>query len=156
VLAGGSTRTFAMCRDVFDCFARQVFYVGPCGSGARMKLVVNLVLGLNRAVLAEGLAFARSVGVSPERALEILKTGAAYSHVMDTKGAKMLRGDFTPQAKLSQHLKDVRLILSLGKKSGAELPLSKLHRQLLERLEAAGCGTLDNSAIIKAFSAKLH
>jgi 3-hydroxyisobutyrate dehydrogenase-like beta-hydroxyacid dehydrogenase len=151
VLVGGASKTFAACRDLFDSFARQSFHVGECGSGARMKLVVNLVLGLNRAVLAEGLAFAASVGVSPARALEILKAGAAYSRAMDTKGGKMIAGDFRPQAKLSQHLKDVRLILALGRGTGAKLPLSALHRQLLERLEAAGHGELDNSAILKAF-----
>ena len=116
-----------------------------------MKLIVNLVLGLNRAALAEGLSFARSVGVSPGRALEILKSGVAYSRVMDTKGIKMLKRDFRPQARLSQHLKDVRLILSLGKRAKAKLPLSALHRKLLEQIEAAGGGDLDNSAIIEAF-----
>ena len=151
VLVGGSTRTFAGCRDIFGSFAECVFHMGACGSGARMKLVVNLVLGLNRAVLAEGLAFARAVGVLPERALEILRAGTAYSRVMDTKGAKMLNDDFAAQAKLSQHLKDVRLILSLGKQTGAKLPLSKLHRKMLEGLEDMGYGELDNSAIIKHF-----
>src|SRR5262249_57435997 len=153
---GGPLRISGVCRDVFGCFARQVFHVGPCGSGARMKLVVNLVLGLNRAVLAEGLSFARAVGVEPRHALELLKAGTAYSRVMDTKGEKMLRRDFRPQAKLSQHLKDVRLILSLGKKAGAKLPLSMRHLKLLEQLKVAGCGEMDNSAIIKAFSPKLR
>ena len=151
VLAGGTRQSMAASRDVFECFARQTFHVGPSGSGARMKLVVNLVLGLNRAVLAEGLSFARKAGVSPERALEILKSSAAYSRVMDTKGNKMLKSDFKPQARLLQHLKDVRLILSLGKKVGAKLPLSAQHRKLLERVVAAGGGSLDNSAIIKAY-----
>lgn len=151
VLVGGPCATFEKCRDVFDSFARRTFHVGPCGSGARMKLVVNLVLGLNRAALAEGLSFAEAVGVSPERALDILKSGAAYSRVMDTKGGKMLNRDFSPQARLSQHLKDVRLILSAGKKTKAKLPLTALHRKLLAQVEAAGDGELDNSAIIKAF-----
>jgi len=151
VLVGGSRATFKACRDVFDCFTRQAFHVGPCGSAARMKLIVNLVLGLNRAALAEGLAFARAVGVSPRHALEILKAGASYSRVMDTKGKKMLTRDFSPQARLSQHLKDVRLILSLGKRVKLKLPMSALHCKLLEKVEAVDGGQLDNSAIIKAF-----
>lgn len=151
VLAGGTRQSVTACRDVFKSFARQTFHVGPCGSGARMKLVVNLVLGLNRAVLAEGLSFARAVGVAPECALEILKSSAAYSRVMDTKGSKMLKRDFKPQARLSQHLKDVRLILALGQKVSAKLPFSTLHRKLLAHVKAAGGGDLDNSAIIKAF-----
>ena len=69
---------------------------------------------------------------------------------MDTKGRKMIGQDFSVQARLSQHLKDVRLILAAGERSGAHLPLSGLHRRL-EEAEAAGLGDADNSAGIKAF-----
>jgi len=151
VLAGGDEQAFQACQDVFACFARRVFHVGGCGSGARMKLVLNLVLGLNRAVLAEGLSFAAAQGLDVNAALEILKAGPAYSRVMDTKGQKMLSGDFAPEARLSQHLKDVRLIMAAGERRGARLPLSALHCRLLENVEAAGFGDSDNSAIIKAF-----
>lgn len=119
-----------------------------------MKLVVNLVLGLNRAVLAEGLAFAKAQGLDPAFTLEVLRSGAAYSRAMDTKGDKMVREDFTPQARLAQHLKDVRLILAAGHECRAKLPLSGVHEQLLNALAAAGCGDLDNSAIIRAFEPK--
>ena len=151
VMAGGDAEAFARCRDLFACFAPRAFHLGPCGSGARMKLVVNLVLGLNRAALAEGLAFAAACGVDPAVALEVLKAGVSYSRVMETKGPKMLAADFTPEARLSQHLKDVCLILAAGERCGARLPLSGLHRKLLERLEAAGLGAADNCAIIEAF-----
>ena len=116
-----------------------------------MKLVANLALGLHRAVLAETLAFAHACEVSPTDALEVLKAGAAYSRVMDDKGQKMLNHDFTVEAKLSQHLKDVRLILAAAGKKNAKAPLSQVHRQLLERLETAGYGEMDNSAIIMAY-----
>ena len=76
-----------------------------------MKLVVNLVLGLNRAVLAEGLALARACGLDPSAALEILRAGPAASRVMDVKGAKMLSGDFTPQARLAHDTRDAQNIL---------------------------------------------
>jgi 3-hydroxyisobutyrate dehydrogenase-like beta-hydroxyacid dehydrogenase len=151
VIAGGEPWAFDACRDLYAAFAPRAFHVGPWGSGARMKLVVNLVLGLNRAVLAEGLALARSCGLDPAAALEILRASPAYSRVMDTKGAKMILGDFAPQARLAQHLKDVHLILKMGGQCGARLPLSALHRELLERLAAQGYHDADNSAIIRAF-----
>jgi len=116
-----------------------------------MKLVANLALGLHRAVLAETLTFAQACGVSPTDALEVLKAGAAYSRVMDDKGEKMLHHDFTVEAKLSQHLKDVRLILAEAHTGNAKVPLSQIHRQLLERLDGFGYGDLDNSAIIMAY-----
>ena len=83
-----------------------------------MKLVTNLVLGLNRAALAEGLAFAKAIGLAPAAALEVLLNCPAYSRTMDAKGPKMVAGDFTPQAKLSQHLKDVRIILAEAERAG--------------------------------------
>jgi 3-hydroxyisobutyrate dehydrogenase-like beta-hydroxyacid dehydrogenase len=150
-ICGGTEAAFARCRDLFEHCCREAYHVGPAGSGARMKLVVNLVLGLNRAVLAEGLEFARSSGIDPYQALEILKASPAYSRAMDTKGMRMLNDEFEPEARLSQHLKDVRLILAAGERFGARLPLSTIHRALLEEAEAAGFGASDNSAVIKAF-----
>lgn len=85
------------------------------------------------------------------RIRSILRAGPAYSRVMATKANKMLDGDFTPQARLAQHWKDVRLILSAGEQSGATPPLSTLHEELLSSLVQAGFGELDNSAVIKAF-----
>lgn len=151
LICGGTEDAFARCSDIFDQCCHRAFHVGPAGSGARMKLVVNLVLGLNRAVLAEGLEFARASGIDPFLALEVLKAGPAYSRAMDVKGLRMLTGDFDPEARLSQHLKDVRLILASGEASGALLPLSAVHRELLETVEMEGDGALDNSAVIRAF-----
>jgi 3-hydroxyisobutyrate dehydrogenase-like beta-hydroxyacid dehydrogenase len=152
VISGGEPGAFAACEDLFATFAARAFHVGPWGSGARMKLVVNLVLGLNRAVLAEGLSLATAAGLDPAVALEILEAGPAYSRVMDTKGAKMLSGDFSPQARLAQHAKDVALILAMGARCGARLPFSSLHGDLLGQLVEQGYRDADNSAIIRAFS----
>ncbi|MCU1238401.1 MAG: 6-phosphogluconate dehydrogenase, NAD-binding [Candidatus Solibacter sp.] len=151
VMAGGRRPVFDAASPLFRTFASRAFYLGPYGAGARMKLVVNLALGLHRAVLAETLAFAHACDVSPTDALEVLKAGAAYSRVMDDKGEKMLHHDFTVEARLSQHLKDVRLILDAARAKHAKTPLSQVHRQLLESLETAGYGDADNSAIIMAY-----
>jgi 3-hydroxyisobutyrate dehydrogenase-like beta-hydroxyacid dehydrogenase len=153
-MCGGDARVWPECEKLLASFARKSFYLGPCGAGARMKLVNNLVLGLNRAVLAEGLTFAEACGVDPAKALEVLASGSAYSRVMDVKGQKMLKRDYSLEARLSQHLKDVRLILAAGQRNGAKLPLSALHRKLLEDAEAAGYGEQDNSAVIEVFRTK--
>ena len=115
-----------------------------------MKLVNNLVLGLNRVALAEGLVFAKAIGIDMAQVLAVLKQGNAYSVAMDVKGQKMVEEDFTTQAKLSQHIKDVRLILEEAAAAGKNLPASKLHLELLQRAEAAGYGEMDNCVIIKA------
>ncbi|MGA3189495.1 MAG: NAD(P)-dependent oxidoreductase, partial [Bryobacteraceae bacterium] len=151
VLCGGAAAAFEVCRPIFGAIAERMFHLGGAGAGTRMKLAFNLVLGLNRAVLAEGLEFARKAGIRPEVALDVLKHGAAYSRVMDTKGQKMLDEDFAPQARLAQHLKDVRHILAEGGESGAVLPLSEVHARILQELDAAGFGANDNSAVIRWF-----
>jgi 3-hydroxyisobutyrate dehydrogenase-like beta-hydroxyacid dehydrogenase len=151
VTAGGPEDVFRESVGLFRLFASRWFHVGPWGSGARTKLVVNLVLGLNRAALAEGLAFARASGLDPAAVLDVLRCGAAYSRAMDAKGRKMIDGDFTPEAKLSQHLKDVRLVLDAGRRATAVLPLTTLHERLLAELERRGFGDADNSSVIRAF-----
>lgn len=151
VICGGSPAAFERAGLVLRHFANPCFHVGPAGSGTRMKLVTNLALGLSRAVLSEALSFARAQGLDAAVALEVLKAGPAYSRPMDTKGRKMLDGDFTPEARLAQHLKDVRLILAEAAKFGTQLPLSELHREMLQQLDEAGFGGEDNSAIIRAY-----
>jgi 3-hydroxyisobutyrate dehydrogenase-like beta-hydroxyacid dehydrogenase len=153
VLVGGETETVAKVHDVLASLAGEVVHVGPCGAGAKAKLVHNLVLGLNRAVLAEGLSLARSLGLDVAQMLAALRASPAASRVMETKGERMLRGRFEPDARLSQHHKDVQLILAAAQASGARVPLSTLHDRLLAEAEAAGFGELDNSAIIRVFEA---
>ena len=149
VMVGGVAEAFAACGDVLATLGQEAFHTGPSGSGAKMKLVTNLVLGLNRAALAEGLALGEAIGLDPDLALRVMRRSPAYSRAMDVKGEKMLRSEFSPDARLSQHLKDVRLILELGVQAGLPMTLSAAHRQILEQAEAAGLGALDNSALIQ-------
>lgn len=150
-LVGGTTEGFTGAKSLLECFSAQQFHTGASGTGATAKLIVNLVLGLNRAVLAEALNLAKACRMDQVRILEILRSGAAYSRVMDIKGDKMICGDFAPQARLDQHWKDVGLILELSRSANAAVPLSELHSQLLERASTLGFGQQDNSAIMKAF-----
>lgn len=151
LMIGGDKKVFEECEDLWKAWTDQYFYMGDSGSGSRMKLVMNLVLGLNRAVLAEGLCFADGLGISKESALGILKSSPAFSEVMMTKGEKMVQDDFEPQAKLSQHLKDVRLINQISTEKHRKTPLSELHELILTQLVEEGLGDLDNSAVIKYF-----
>jgi len=153
LMVGGDAEAFAASSDIFEAIGRQTFHTGPPGTGAKMKLVTNLVLGLNRAALAEGLAFAESLGLDLTLSLAVMRGSAAYSRMMDTKGERMIHADFAPDARLSQHLKDVRLIVDIGRQAGLPMPLSAAHRAVLEEAEAAGCGELDNSSIITVLRA---
>lgn len=149
VMVGGAAEAFAACGDVLAALGQEAFHTGPSGSGAKMKLVTNLVLGLNRAALAEGLALGEAIGLDPDLTLRVMRRSPAYSRAMDVKGEKMLRSEFSPDARLSQHLKDVRLMLELGAQAHLPMTLSAAHQEILEQAEAAGLGALDNSALIQ-------
>ena len=149
VILGGDAAAQEQCGDLFAALGCPVAAVGGSGSAAQMKLVTNLVLGLNRAALAEGLAFAEHLGLDAEKTVAILKASAAYSRIMDSKADKMIHREFSPVARLSQHLKDVDLMLHAGESGGLALPLTETHRGILAKAVAAGLGDLDNSALIE-------
>jgi len=156
LMVGGDPLAFETHTDLWQTLGRSVHYTGANGSASRMKLVTNLVLGLNRVALAEGLAYADSMGIEPQAALQVLIDSAAASRVMDAKGPKMIQQDFSVQARLSQHLKDVRVILQTARVGGLRLPLSETHQRLLELAESLGWGEWDNSAIVQVYDRKAN
>ncbi len=154
-MVGGDQKPFEECKDIFDALGEKVFYVGESGCGSKAKLAGNLILGLNRLALAEGLVFASKLGLDSRAFLELLKVTPAYSAAMDVKGKKMLDGDFQPQARLRQHHKDVSIILKYAERLKQELPLSKVHLDVLKKAIEAGDGDLDNSAVIREIERRI-
>jgi 3-hydroxyisobutyrate dehydrogenase-like beta-hydroxyacid dehydrogenase len=149
ILIGGEQTAYESCLDLFQILSQKHYYLGSPGAGSRAKLASNLILGLNRLVLAEGLVFAERLGLDLETFLAMARTTPAYSAAMDVKGKKMLQGDFTPQSRITQHQKDLRIMLEYAGRLGQELPLARLHKKILEQCIAAGEGDLDTSAVIR-------
>jgi 3-hydroxyisobutyrate dehydrogenase-like beta-hydroxyacid dehydrogenase len=152
-MAGGSERAYGQCEPIFAAASKAAFHVGPNGTGANMKLVVNLVLSLNRMALAEGLTLAAKAGLDQSQTLEVLQKSAAYSSAMDQKGWRMVRKDFSkPASRLSTSYKDARLILALGAKLDCPLPLMSLYVQALASEVSKGKTDLDPATIISFYS----
>jgi 3-hydroxyisobutyrate dehydrogenase-like beta-hydroxyacid dehydrogenase len=148
-LIGGDEKIAADAKPVLDVLFPKRFHIGKVGDGGRTKLAVNLILGLNRMALAEGLVFAERVGLDPAAFLNVARNSAAYAQVMDTKGQKMISGDFAPQGYVKQHLKDVHLMLDQAQRIGQKLPLLEIHAEALEACVRHGEGDKDNSIIIE-------
>jgi 3-hydroxyisobutyrate dehydrogenase-like beta-hydroxyacid dehydrogenase len=147
-LIGGDRTVADEVAPIFDALFARRFHIGKIGDGGRAKLAVNLILGLNRLALAEGLVFAERLGLDPAAFLEVAKGSASYSQVMETKGPKMVRGDFSPEGRVKQTLKDAHLILNQAKAVGQTLSALQVHADVLEACVKAGEAELDNSAII--------
>jgi 3-hydroxyisobutyrate dehydrogenase len=147
-LVGGDEAKVADVADILGAVFPSDFRMGPAGNAGRTKLAINLILGLNRLALAEGLVFAERMGLEPGRFLEVARQAASYSQVMDTKGPKMVRGDFAPEGRARQTLKDVELMLAQARQLGQELPLATLNAEILEACVRNGEGDHDNSVVI--------
>lgn len=148
-LLGGSPAIAEAAADVLAALFPRYFHIGKPGDGGRTKLAVNLILGLNRLALAEGLVFAERIGLDPAAFLQVARVSAAASQVMDTKGPKMVAGDFAPEGRARQTLKDTGLMLDQARKTGQHLPLLSVHAEVLQACVGAGEGELDNSVVIE-------
>jgi 3-hydroxyisobutyrate dehydrogenase-like beta-hydroxyacid dehydrogenase len=149
MLVGTDAATLDRATPLLAAIASTRVHVGGAGMGARAKLATNLVLGLNRAVLAEGMVFAERLGIAPAAFLELVLATPARSAAAEAKGRMMVEERFAPQSRIRQHLKDVDLMLAAAAAQGQGLPLSQTHAALMRAAVAAGDGELDNAAIVR-------
>src|SRR5919109_415018 len=98
---------------------------------------------------AEGLGCDGTLGLTPGALLKVARRSAASSQVMDIKGSKMVRGEFAAEGRITQHLKDVHLMLEQAERVRQRLPLLEIHADVLDACVRQGEGDLDNSAVIK-------
>jgi 3-hydroxyisobutyrate dehydrogenase-like beta-hydroxyacid dehydrogenase len=148
-LIGGDPAAAADAAEVLDAICPRRHHLGAAGNGGRAKLAINLILGVNRAALAEGLVFAQKLGLDPGALLQVARESAAQSQVMDIKGPKMVSGDYTPQGFITQTRKDFVLMLEQAKARGQGLPLAETYVGIVNGCVEAGEGDLDNSAVIE-------
>ena len=148
-LIGGDVATAQIATPVLDALFPKRFHIGKVGDGGRAKLAINLILGLNRLALAEGLVFASRLGLDTAAFLQVARASAAASQVMSTKGPKMVDRDFAPEGRVRQTLKDAQLMMDQARKLGQELPLLKVHAAVLEACVRHGESERDNSIVIE-------
>jgi 2-hydroxy-3-oxopropionate reductase len=148
-LIGGDPRVAEEVAPILDALFPRRFHIGKVGDGGRAKLAVNLILGLNRLALAEGLTFAERLGLDARAFLDVARGSASYSQVMETKGLKMLAREFAPEGRVKQTLKDVHMMLDQARRLGQELPMLQVHCDVLESCVRAGEAERDNSIIVQ-------
>jgi 3-hydroxyisobutyrate dehydrogenase-like beta-hydroxyacid dehydrogenase len=149
-LVAGDTGTVEAIGALLDILCPRSARVGAIGDASRTKLAINLILQNNRAALAEGIAFAESLGLDGRAFLAAARESAAYSRVMDSKGEKMLARDFRPQSHISQTLKDAELILEEARRRGLHLPMTSVQAGLLRAAIALEGPDSDSAAVVEA------
>jgi 3-hydroxyisobutyrate dehydrogenase-like beta-hydroxyacid dehydrogenase len=122
LFGGGSQKCFDAAESVFRAIAQKYFYLGPSGSGATMKLVVNSLLGIGMQAIAEAVALGEKAGLDRNRLLEVLSQTAVIAPAHVGKLQRAIKNDYTPQFPIRLMNKDFGLILNFAAAVGARMP----------------------------------
>jgi 3-hydroxyisobutyrate dehydrogenase len=147
LFGGGDPIEFEACQPVFTALAKQYFLLGPSGSGATMKLVVNALLGVNMQAIAEAVAFGEKAGLNRELLLEVLAKTAVVSPAHQNKLLRAQHDDYSPQFPLKLMSKDFGLILKKAAKLGVPMPTTAVAHQI-NAVRTAVNGEEDFSSVI--------
>ena len=146
LFGGGEPEIFSRCVPIFKSIARQWYLMGPATAGVRMKLVVNLLLGLNMEAIAEAISLGEHLNLNRNILLDVLPKTAVIAPALSGKFSKIKADDFSPEFPLHLMNKDLNLVQSAADRSGAELPAGWATKQIFEEALAER-GELDISAI---------
>jgi 3-hydroxyisobutyrate dehydrogenase/2-hydroxy-3-oxopropionate reductase len=148
LMVGGDVDDLDRARPALDGVAKTIFHLGPLGSGAAMKLAVNVVIfGLNGA-LAEGLALAEAAGVERALAYDVIAAGAAGAPYVGYKRAQFVDPDAAPVAfSLALTEKDLRLITETAEALGQPLPQTAVNLEIVRAAAAGGRASRDFATV---------
>jgi len=129
-LTAGDEALYAKAVPMLDVMGKAHFYLGGVGNGAKMKLVVNMVMGSMMVAFAEGLELGSKSGLDQNTLLEVISLGAIASPMFALKGPSMIKGDFSTAFPLKHQQKDLRLALELGEELKQTLPVAGASNEL--------------------------
>lgn len=147
LMCGGKPEAFERARTVLDKLGAVVRYIGPAGTAAQVKALVNMVMNINTAALAEGLALAEALGLDLNEVREVFSQTGANSRVLETDGEDMQRREHSCFFSAAHAAKDSGIALKLAKAFGLNLPLAIATKKQYERMVRNGLGELDKSGV---------
>lgn len=150
ILAAGDQTLFEEVAPAFDKMGKKSFFFGEVGHAARMKLVINMIMGGMMTAFCEGMALGQQGGLNGEQILEVLDAGALANALFKIKGGLMLQEDFSTSFPLEHMQKDLRLAIALGDELQQPLPCSAVTNETFKRACAEGYSKEDFAAVFKA------
>ena len=151
IMAGGADDDIARVRTVMETVSAGFTVFGPVGSGQVAKMVNQILVLNNYAILAEALALAEAGGIDASKIPEALATGHAGSNMLKSMFPKLIERDFTPKGYARQILKDLDTLHDLAKGFKTPTPMSGQAAALFRLLVSKGYGELDGLAILKVY-----
>lgn len=147
ILAAGERSLYDEAAPRFDKLGKKRVYLGEVDQGARMKLVVNMIMGTIRVALSEGLSLGLKGGLDGGAIIEVLEAGAMACPMFRGKGPMLLADDATTSFLLKHMQKDLRLALALSEELGQSLQAASVVNEVFKRAAIAGHGDADIAAV---------
>jgi len=147
LMCGGSDDAFRKAEPILKELASSARFVGKAGEAAKVKALVNMVMNINTAGLAEGLGLGAALGLDLKMLREIFSQTGANSRVLETDGEDMQNREHSCFFSAAHAAKDSGIALELARQLGLELPLARATKEQYERMIVEGLGELDKSGI---------
>src|SRR5215831_4715245 len=147
LMCGGKQEVFEHAKPILEKLSASMRYIGPTGKAAEVKALVNMVMNINTAALAEGLALGHALGLDLAMLREVFSQTGANSRVLQTDGEDMQNREHSCFFSAAHAAKDSGIALKLGKGQGLELPLAAATKKQYDRMVTAGLGELDKSGV---------
>jgi 3-hydroxyisobutyrate dehydrogenase len=147
LMCGGERATFDRVRPILEKLSAALRYIGTTGQAAQVKALVNMVMNINTAGLAEGLGLGAALGLDLTMLREVFLQTGANSQVLKTDGEDMQNRDHACFFSAAHAAKDSTIAWTLGAQAGLHLPLAGATKQQYERMVALGLGDLDKSGV---------
>ncbi len=147
LMCGGSEDAFRKAEPILKELGSMVRFIAKAGEAAKVKALVNMVMNINTAGLAEGLALGAALGLDLEMLRKVFSQTGAASRVLETDGEDMQNREHTCFFSAAHAAKDSGIALELGRSLGLDLPLARATKEQYDRMVAEGLGELDKSGI---------
>jgi 3-hydroxyisobutyrate dehydrogenase-like beta-hydroxyacid dehydrogenase len=151
IMVGGEKVIFEENLQIFNAVGSKVIYMGPKGSGSYAKLINNLIGATFAAVLAEGISFGEKAGLNISNLIEVLASGAYKSPLIEFKGPKIMKKDYSTQFSLNLMFKDLNYMLETAKEMNFPLFLGSITKEIYQATRNIVDGELDYSIIAEFF-----
>ena len=147
LMCGGKKEAFRKAEPVLQALGSSIQFIGKAGEAAKVKALVNMVMNINTAGLAEGLGLGAALGLDLEMLRKVFSQTGANSRVLQTDGEDMQNCDHTCFFSAAHAAKDSGIALELARSAGLDLPLARATKKQYDRMIAEGLGELDKSGI---------
>jgi len=152
IMVGGEKDVYETCRPIFDVLGKKIYHVGKIGSGQAVKLINQLLFGINVAAVSEALVLGTKAGINPETLFNILSESAGNSYALQTRYPKFIsKGNFKPGFAIDLISKDLGLVTNMAKENKTVLPLGGVAEQVYRTAQLSGCGGLDIAGVITMY-----